>query len=143
MRVDLETSKLLKNLHPDAYAIRVKYQKLVKNGGTYPEKNFSLCLLFYQGRGCLNFHARKKKMFEKIKKIVDSICDYNYSGDNDEESRDKEEAAIIIENDQLKPFSDTATDQSKLVSYTDSSSKEEEDLHVDFNFDEQTDVAIN
>ena len=82
-------------------------------------------------------------MFEKIKKIVDSIFDYNYSGDNDEESRDKEEAAIIIENDQLKPFSDTATDQSKLVSYTDSSSKEEEDLHVDFNFDEQTDVAIN
>ena len=54
-------------------------------------------------------------MFEKIKKIVDSICDYNYSGDNDEESRDKEEAAIIIENDQLKPFSDTATDQSKLT----------------------------
>ena len=54
-------------------------------------------------------------MSEKIKKIVDSICDYNYSGDNDEESRDKEEAAIIIENDQLKPFSDTATDQSKLT----------------------------
>ena len=55
----------------------------------------------------------------------------------------KEEAGIIIENDQSKPFSDTATDQSKLVSYTDSSSKEEEDFHVDFNFDERTDVAIN
>ena len=34
-----------------------------------------------------------------------------------------------------------AADQSKLVSYTDSSS--EEDFHVDVNFDEPTDLAIN
>ena len=33
-------------------------------------------------------------------------------------------------------------DQSKLVSNTDSNS-EEEDLHVDINFDEPTDLAIN
>ena len=36
----------------------------------------------------------------------------------------------------------TAADQSKLVSYTDSSS-EEEDLHVLVNFDEPIDLAIN
>ena len=35
------------------------------------------------------------------------------------------------------------TDQSKLVTYTNSSSKEEEDLHVNVNFDEQIDLAIN
>ena len=35
-----------------------------------------------------------------------------------------------------------ATDQSKLVSYTDRSS-EEEDLHNEGNFDEPIDVAIN
>ena len=35
----------------------------------------------------------------------------------------------------------TAADQSKLVSYTDSSS-EEEDHHVDVNFDEPIDLAI-
>ena len=34
-------------------------------------------------------------------------------------------------------------DQSKLVTYTNSSSKEEEDLHVNVNFDEQIDLAIN
>ena len=34
------------------------------------------------------------------------------------------------------------TDQSKLVSYTDTSS-EQEDLHVDVNFDEPIDLAIN
>ena len=37
----------------------------------------------------------------------------------------------------------TAADQSKLVSHTDSSSQEEEDLHVDVNFDEPVDLAIN
>ena len=35
------------------------------------------------------------------------------------------------------------TDQSKLVRYTDSSSEEEEDLHVDVNFDEPIDLAIH
>ena len=36
----------------------------------------------------------------------------------------------------------TLADQSKLVSYTDSNI-EEEDFHVDVNFDEPTDLAIN
>ena len=36
-----------------------------------------------------------------------------------------------------------AADQSKLVSYTDSSSEKEEDLHVDVNFDEPIDLVIN
>ena len=41
-------------------------------------------------------------------------------------------------------FSHTAADQSKLLSYTDSISEEEEDdLHVDVNFDEPIDLAIN
>ena len=45
---------------------------------------------------------------------------------------DEEEAAIVIE-----------TDQSKPVSYTESSSEEEEDLYVEVNFDEPIDLAIN
>ena len=37
-----------------------------------------------------------------------------------------------------------AADQSKLVSHTDrSSEEEEEDLHVDVNFDEPIELAIN
>ena len=36
-----------------------------------------------------------------------------------------------------------AANLSKLVSYTDSSSEEEEDLHVDVNFDELIYLAIN
>ena len=36
-----------------------------------------------------------------------------------------------------------ATDQSKLVNYTDSSSEKEEDLHIDVNFDGPIDLAIN
>ena len=36
-----------------------------------------------------------------------------------------------------------ATDQSKLVSYTGRSSEEEEDLHIEGNFDEPIDLAIN
>ena len=47
-----------------------------------------------------------------------------------------------IETDQWKPVSYTAADQSKLVSYTDSSS-EDEDLHVEANFDEPIDLASN
>ena len=34
-------------------------------------------------------------------------------------------------------------DRSKLVSYTGSSNEEEEDLHVNVNFDEPIDLAIN
>ena len=86
----------------------------------------------------LKFSYPKQKTFEKIKNFVDSIYDYDYSGVNDEEISDEEET------DQSKPVSHTAADQSKLVSYTDSSSKEEkEDLHNDVNFDEPIDLAIN
>ena len=49
---------------------------------------------------------------------------------------------LSFETDQSKPVSQTAADQSKLVSYTDSSN-EEEDLHIDANFDEPIDLAIN
>ena len=42
-----------------------------------------------------------------MKKSVDSIYDYDYSGVNDEESSDKEEAAIVTETDQSKPVSHT------------------------------------
>ena len=58
-------------------------------------------------------------------RCVDSLYDYKYSGLNNEESSDEEEAAIVIETNQSKPVSHSATDQSKLVSYTDSSSEEE------------------
>ena len=68
----------------------------------------------------LKFSCPEQKTFEKMKNFVDSLHDYDYSGVNDEESSDEEETAIVIE-----------TDQSKLVSYTDSSSEEEEDLHVE------------
>ena len=64
-------------------------------------------------------------------------------GVNDKESSDEEEAAIVIETDQSKPVSHTAAYQSKLVSYTDNNSEEEKDLHVDVNFDETIDLAIN
>ena len=56
---------------------------------------------------------------------------------------DEEEAAIVIETDESKPVSHTAAGQSKLVSYTESSSEEEEDLYVEVNFDEPIDLAIN
>ena len=68
----------------------------------------------------LKFLCPEQKTFEKMKNFVDSLYDYDYSGVNDEESSDEEETAIVTE-----------TDQSKLVSYTDSSSEEEEDLHVE------------
>ena len=71
-------------------------------------------------------------MFEKMKNFVDSLYDYNYVGVNDEESSDEKEAAIVTETDQSKLVSHIVADQSKLVSYTDISS-EEEDLNVDFN----------
>ena len=77
-----------------------------------------------------------------MKNFVDSLYDYDYSGAKDEESSDEEEAEIVIKTDQSKPVSYTVSDQSKLVSYIDSCS-EEEDLHVDVNFDESIDLAIN
>ena len=82
-------------------------------------------------------------MFEKMKNVVDSLYDYDYSGVNDEESNDEEVVAIVIETDQSKPVSHTAAGQSKLVSYTDSSSEEEEEDLVDVNLDEPIDLAIN
>ena len=93
---------------------------------------------------CLNFRARNRKRLKKFKNLkdVDSLYDYDYSTFSNEESSDEEQAAIVIETDQSKPFSHTAADHSKLISYTDSSS-EEEDLHVDVNFDEPIDLAIN
>ena len=72
-------------------------------------------------------------MFEKMKNFVDSLYDYNYVGVNDEESSDEKEAAIVTETDQSKLVSHIVADQSKLVSYTDISSEEEEDLNVDVN----------
>ena len=85
----------------------------------------------------------EQKTYEKIKNFVDSLYDYNYSGISDEESSHEEEAAIVIETDQSKPVRHTGADQSKLVSYTDSSNEEEEDLHVNVDFDEPIDLAIN
>ena len=104
-------------------------------GNFSPTNNFTRLKLtrtknFYQ----LFFLLNKNQITKSFKKIVD------YNGVNDEVGSD--EAAIIIDTDQSRPVSHTAADQSKLVSYTDSSS-EEEDLHVDVNFDEPTDLAIN
>ena len=90
----------------------------------------------------LKFSCPEQKTFEKVKSFVDSLYDYDYSGVNNKESSDKEEAAIVIETDKSKSVSHTTADYSKLVSYTDSSS-EEEDLHIDVNFDEPIDLAIN
>ena len=79
-----------------------------------------------------------------MKNFVDFLYNYDYSGVNDKESSDEEEAAIVIKTDQSKSVSHTATDHSKLVSYTDNSSEEEEEgLHVVFNFDEPIDLDIN
>ena len=79
-----------------------------------------------------------------MKNFVYSLYDYDYSGVNDEERSVEEKATIVIETDQSKPVSHTAAAQSKLVSYTDSSIEEEEkNLHVDVNFDEPIDLAIN
>ena len=47
--------------------------------------------------------------------IAISHYDYDYSGVNDEERSDEEEAAIAIETDQPKPVNHMGVDQSKLV----------------------------
>ena len=79
----------------------------------------------------------------KLKNFIDSLYDYKYSGVNDEERSGEEEAAIAIETYQSKLVSHTAANQSKLVSCIDSSSEKEDNLHVDVNFDEPIDLAIN
>ena len=74
-----------------------------------------------------------------MKNFVDYLYDYDYSGVNDGDSSNEEEATIVIETDQSVSHKQWVT--RRLVSYTDSSS--EEDVHVDVNFDEPTDVVIN
>ena len=91
----------------------------------------------------LKVSCPKQKVFEKLENFADSLYDYNYGGVNGEESSDEEETAIVIETDQSKPVNHTVADQSKLVSYADSSSEEEQDLHIDVTFDEPIDLAIN
>ena len=44
----------------------------------------------------LKFLYPEQKTFEKMKSFIDSLYDYHCSGVNDEESSDKEEAAIVI-----------------------------------------------
>ena len=103
--------------------------------------------LFHLGdlkfRCCLNFRAYHRRCLEKWKTYANSLYGYDYSALNNEESSDEEKATIVIETDQSKWVSHTATDQSKLVSYTGSSNEEEQDLHIDVNFDEPVDLAIN
>ena len=169
VRVDLETNTLSKNVDPYACAICAKNQffntrrtvghipieishvyYFVKTEGGFI--NGSVISTKYRPSSIpsgtleiplfLKSSRPEQKIFEKTE-FPDSLYDYEYSGVNDEESSDKEEVAIVIETDQSKSVSHTADDQSKLVSYNDSSSEEEEDLHVDINFDEPTDLAIN
>ena len=88
-------------------------------------------LVVWKFRGFLNFHAQNRRV-EKLKNFVDSLYDYDHCGVKKEENSDKKEAAIVTGTDQSRPVSHTAADQSKWVG----SSEEEEDLHVDVNFDE-------
>ena len=172
VRVDLETNKLSKNFHPYAFVICMKNQffNLQKTVGHIPREISRHVYYFIKTKGgfvnssvistkyrpspipsggleiplLLKFLCSEQDTFEKMKKSFDSLYDFYCSGVNDKESSDKEEAAIVIETDQSKPVSHTEPDQSKLVSYTDSSGTEEEkDLHVDVNFDEPIDLAIN
>ena len=172
MKVDLETNKLSKNI--DSYVCTTLAKNQFFNSwetvGHIPRK-ISRHVYYFIKKECgfvngsviatkyrpspvpsggleipllLKFSCPEQKTFEKMKNVVDSLYDYDYSGVNDEESSDEEEAAIIIETDQSKPVSHTAADQSKLVGYTDSSSEEEEeDLDVAVNFVEPIDLAIN
>ena len=133
---------------PREFSRRVYY--FIKTGGGFV--NSSVILTKYRPSPIpsggleipllLKFSCLEQKTFEKMKNLVDSLYDYDYSGVNEEESCDEEETATVIETDQSKSVSHTAADQAKLVSYTDSCS-EEEDLHVDVNFDELIDLAIN
>ena len=101
------------------------------------KRNFSI-------RSCLSSSQLLRHFIGKPRVVVaDSLYDYDYSRVNDDEGSDEEEAAIVIETHQSKPVRHTVADQSKLVSYTDSNSEKEEDLHVDVNFDEPVDLVIN
>ena len=140
VRVALETSKLSKDVDPYACAVREKNpffkswkavghilreisrhaHYLIETEGGFvngsvisteylpspiPSGGVEIPLL-------LKFSCLEQKTFEKMKNFVDSLYDYDYSGVNDEESSDEEEAAIVIETDQSKPVSHTAADQS-------------------------------
>ena len=90
----------------------------------------------------LFWHLYQIHTFNK-KNFIDFLYDHGYSWVNEEESSDEEETAIVIETLQSKPVSHTIADQSKLLSYTDRGSEEEEDLHIDVNFDKPIGLAIN
>ena len=77
-----------------------------------------LHLVDWKFRCCLNFLCLEQKTFEKMKNFVDSLYDYDYSGANDKESSDEEEAPLVIETDKSKVISHTAADQLKLVTLT-------------------------
>ena len=72
-----------------------------------------------------------------MKNCVNYLYVYDNSGVNDGERYN------CNWNWSVKTFSHTAANQSNLVSYTDSGSEEKVDLHVDVNFDEPIDLAIN
>ena len=61
----------------------------------------------------LKFSCLEQKTFEKMKNFVDSLYDQDYSGVNDEEGSDEEEAAVAIETDQSKLISHTAAESVK------------------------------
>ena len=142
VRVGLEINKLSKNVDPYACAIREKnhFFKSWKTVGHIPKEicrhvyyvikteggfvNGSIISTKYRPLPILcggleiplllKLSCPEQKRFEKKKNFVDSIYDYVYSGVNNEESSDEEEAAIVIETDQSKPVSRKAADQSKL-----------------------------
>ena len=57
----------------------------------------------------------EQKTFEKMKNFVDSLYDYDYSGVNDGDSSDEEEATIVIETDQSVSHKQSVT--RRLVSH--------------------------
>ena len=89
------------------------------------------------------YYQTSLKAFSTLSTISLAYLFQPYLWVNDEESSDEEEAAIVIKTDQTKPVRHTVVDQSKLVSCTDKSSSEEEDLHIDVNFEEQIDLTIH
>ena len=48
----------------------------------------------------LKFSCPEQKTFEKMKNFVDYLYDYDYSGVNDGDSSNEEEATIVIETNQ-------------------------------------------
>ena len=133
VRVHLETNKISKKVdHPSECAILAKnqYFNSWKMMGHIPRKISHHVYYFIKTEGgfvngsvistkyrplpiplggleiplLLKFLCPEQKTFEKMKKFVDSLYDYDYSGVNDEESSHEEEAAIVIEIDQSNQF---------------------------------------